>query len=154
MDWLDPKTWELPAALAEHWGKIATGAVAVFGLLGYLLARIRWLRAKFRKPQVLTTQAMHEQATPERPLRFVQIDQQSFWGSARSADQAGNQVCGHWNVTNVSDRDIAILNVRLAGHTAQTALVSTENPVPNRFGMQTFARSNFIPAHRMSQGGD
>lgn len=86
----------------------------------------------------------------ERPLRFVLNDQQSFWGQARSGDQAGTQVTGHWNVTNVSDRDIVILGARLANHAAHMTVVLTEGPA-DRFGRRTFNSRNSIRANRMSQ---
>ena len=146
MDWFDPETWKVPAALAQHWQTIAGAIVVIGGALATVLkwgwAPIRWLAAKFRrKPSPLH----------ERPLRFVLNDQRSFWGQAGSGDQAGTQVYGHWNVTNVSDRDVVILGARLANHSAQTTVVLTKNPVPDRFGVYTFGSRNPILANRMSE---
>src|SRR5258708_16904327 len=152
VDWFDPETWKVPAALAEHWQKIAVAFVAIVGAFGTVLkwggsvlrwglAPIRWLAAKFR-----ATQERAPSPLDERPLRFVLDNQRSFWGPAGSGDQVGTQVAGHWDVTNVSDRDVVILGARLANHSAHTTVVVTKNPVGHTFGSR-----NPIPAHRMSQ---
>jgi len=150
MDWFDPEAWKVLAALAEHWQKIAGAIVAIGGALGIVLkwglAPIRWLAAKFRGPRAC------EPSPDVRPLRFVLNDGHSFWGPAGSGDQAGTQVAGQWDVTNVSDRDVVILGARLANHSAQTTLVATKSPVvSDRFGVRTFGSRNPIPAHRMSE---
>jgi hypothetical protein len=84
MDWLDPETWKVLAALAEHWQKIAVAIVTIGGALGIVLkwglAPIRWLAAKFRAPRA------REPSPDGRPLRFVLNDRQSFWGQASSGD--------------------------------------------------------------------
>jgi len=140
----------VPAALAEHWQKIAVAIVPVAAALGTLLkwgwAPIRWLLAQFRRPVKFGSPSRDE-----RPLRFVLNDQQSFWGPARSGDRAGTQVAGHWHVTNVSDRDVVILGARLANHVAQIANVATESPIADRYGVRTFDSRNAIPANRMSE---
>jgi hypothetical protein len=146
VDWFDPEIWKVPAALAEHWQKIAVAIVAIVGAVGTVLkwglAPIRWLAAKFR--------AIQRQPSPldERPLRFVLDEGRSFWGPARNGDQALTQVAGHWDVTNVSDRDVVILGARLANHSAQTTLVLTKSPVA---GVRTFGSRNPIPANTMSE---
>jgi hypothetical protein len=150
VDWFDPETWKVLAALAEHWQKIAVAIVAIVGALGTLLrwglAPFRWLAAKFR-----ATLARERSPLNERPLRFVLNDQRSFWGQAHNGDQAGTQVNGQWHVTNVSDRDVVILGARLANHSAQTTFVATKSPVGDRVGVHIFDFRNFIPANRMSE---
>jgi hypothetical protein len=37
VDWFDPETWKVPAALAEHWQKIAVAFVAIVGAFGTVL---------------------------------------------------------------------------------------------------------------------
>src|SRR5262249_622356 len=53
-----------------------------------------------------------------RPLRFVQNEQQSFWGPSGSGNKPGTQVAGHWHVTNTSDRNLVLLRVRLDGYSS------------------------------------
>jgi predicted permease len=164
VDWFDPETWKVPAALAEHWQKIAVAIVAIVGALGTVLrwglAPIRWLAAKFRATQAREPSPHNggalrlswELRVPiERPLRFVLNDEQSFWGQARIGDQPGTQVSGRWDVTNVCDRDVVILGARLANHLAQTTVVFTKSPVADRFARHTFGSGNPIPANRMSE---
>jgi hypothetical protein len=150
MDLLDPDTWKVPAALAEHWGKIAAGIVGVAAVFGPLLrwgfAPIKWLWANFR------TRAKSQPSPPdERPLRFVPDGQLSSWGRVSRGNEPGTQVAGHWNVTNVSDRNVVILDARLANHAAEFTLVATESAVADRFGVRLFDSKNPIPAHRMSK---
>jgi hypothetical protein len=143
VDWLDPESWKTLATLAEHWQKIAVAAVAILGALGSLLkwgwAPVRWLLAKFRAPK---SEPSYKE---ERPLRFVFDEQQSFWGPLRRGDRTGTQLAGHWNVTNISDRDIVLLGVRLVNHRAEMAQVLT----PDAAGI--FSSRNPISAHQMSQ---
>src|SRR5262249_54854947 len=75
-----------------------------------------------------------------RPLRFVQYEQQSFWGPSTMGDRQGTHVLGHWQVTNVSDRKVWLLQARLHGHPrpsftqvmiqGKTGLHSKTTPVP------------------------
>jgi hypothetical protein len=71
MDWFDPEIWKVPAALAEHWQKIAGAIVVIGGALGTLLrwglAPIRWLVAKSRR----APPAREFSPPDDRPLRFV-----------------------------------------------------------------------------------
>ena len=45
MDGTDPDTWKAPAALIEHWQKIAAGLVVILGAGGTLL---KWGFTPFR----------------------------------------------------------------------------------------------------------
>jgi hypothetical protein len=60
-------------------------------------------------------------------------------------------VAGHWDVTNVSDRDVVILGARLVDHSAQTTFVATKSPLDNGFGVHTFGSRNPIPGNQMSE---
>jgi hypothetical protein len=119
VDWSDPDTWKLPAALIDYWKTIAVGAVAIAGALGSIfrfgLKPFRWLRSKLRRRSVHWTEG-----GSERPLRFVQDEQSSFWAPApaKAGQDIGNQVSGRWHVTNVSDRNIVLLRARLHGYQA------------------------------------
>jgi TIR domain len=78
----------------------------------------------------------------DRPLRFVQDEQRSFWASG---NEPGTQVAGHWHVTNTSDRDVVLLRVRL-DYSSAISNVTTE-------GMDDdlYSPTNPIPAHRMGR---
>jgi TIR domain len=81
-----------------------------------------------------------------RPLRFVQNEQQSFWGPCKRGNEQGTQVAGHWHVTNTSDRDVVLLHVRLDGHTSTFSNVATEGIEDRLYGS-----THPIPAHRMGR---
>jgi TIR domain len=79
-----------------------------------------------------------------RPLRFVQNEQQSFWAPSKRGDEPGTQVAGHWHVTNTSDQDVVLLRVRLDGHTSAFGNIATEGMTDG-----LFSSTHPIPAHRM-----
>ena len=122
MDWRDPDTWKLPANLIDYWKTILVGGVAIVGavvtIIGWGLKPFGWVWsgiARTVKPSQIS-----------RPLRFVQNEQQSFWGLAKRGDQPGTQVVGHWQVTNTSDRHIWLLRARLHGHPSGYSHVATQ----------------------------
>jgi hypothetical protein len=39
VDWVDPNTWKVPAALIDNWRTILVGAVAIVGAVGSILHR-------------------------------------------------------------------------------------------------------------------
>ena len=71
---------------------------------------LRWLYAK--------VQTGREKRAQTRPLRFVQIERESFWGPTGSGNEEGTQVAGTWHVTNVSHRKVVLLRARIKGHEA------------------------------------
>jgi putative intracellular protease/amidase len=143
MDWLNPDTWKAPADLLEHWQAIAAAIVAIAGAIG---AAFRWgsrpfvkLAAKIRgagKPAA---------AVSERPLRFVQNEQQSFWGPATLGKEQGTQVAGHWTVTNTLHSPIVLLKARLDGYSASHVHVATEGTTGE------YSSRAFIPARSIRQ---
>lgn len=82
-----------------------------------------------------------------RPLRFVQDEQQSFWGPSKRGNEEGTQVVGHWFVTNTSDRSVVLLRVRLDGYPSVSSLVVTEGMRENQLYSSTYP----IHAHRMAR---
>jgi hypothetical protein len=78
----------------------------------------------------------------DRPLRFVQNEQQSFWGPSKRGNELGTQVAGHWHVTNTTDRDVVLLRVRLDGYRSTFSHMATE-------GIRESSSTHPIPAHRM-----
>jgi hypothetical protein len=75
----------------------------------------RWLASKLRR------------AEPERPLRFVIDDDQTFHTPVGSDERTGTHVVGVWDVTNVSNSDFVLLKVRLGDYTSRSARVGVEN---------------------------
>jgi hypothetical protein len=146
VDWFDPDTWKVPAALADHWGKIAGAAVVVAGAVGTFAkwgrAPIRWIWSAAQRTRV-------PRAT--KPLRFVLNEHQSLWSHATNAGQPGTYVHGHWYVTNLTDRDFVLLAVRLEGHNVQFPRVMTQAPKGDQFGVRTFASKNPILAGQLSE---
>ncbi len=119
VDWPDPETWKLPAALVGYAQTIVVGIVAILVALGSVLRwglkPVRWAWSKvtgFRAHRV--GEGPHGVDT--RPLRFVQSEHASFWGPSKKGDAFGTHIQGRWHVTNVSNRDIALLRVRLDGY--------------------------------------
>ena len=142
MDLLDPEFWKLPASLIDYWREIAGGVVVIGGAIGSILrwglkpVRWAWSKLSQRSP------------TPDirRPLRFVQDEQQSFWGPAKNGEEHGTQIAGQWHVTNISDRDVVLLRARLDGHHTLFGHVATEG-LNDRLYSRTFP----IHAHRMAE---
>ena len=135
-----PNPGSLPAALVDYWKTILVGLVAISGAIGTIL------RVGFRP--LRSAWSRIRQATPARslrPLRFVQVEAQSFWGPARRGDEQGTQIAGHWHVTNISDQDVVLLRVRLDGYQSDFGNVATEG-LDERLYSSTFP----VRAHCMA----
>jgi hypothetical protein len=139
---LDPETWKLPAALIDDWKAILVGAVAIIGALGSIfrwgLKPVRWVWSK------LPQRSPHPNVS--RPLRFVQDEQQSFWGPAGRGEEQGTQIAGRWHVTNISDQDVILLKARLDGRQTEFGHVATEGLSDRLYGF-TYP----IHAHRIAR---
>ena len=142
MDWLNPETWKPFAALADYWKSIV-GAAVVIG--GALLAFLRWGRSSLS--WAMSKIGGGWRTTRERPLRFVLREHQSAWSPCANGDQQGTLVHGHWDVTNISNRNVVILRARLKNRDAKYTHVLTLDPDERR----TFGSRNPIPAHRISE---
>jgi hypothetical protein len=131
VDWLDPKTWEASAALAEHWQKIAVAGVAILGAAGSLvrwgLAPFRWAWSKIRTKRAV--------ATTNRPLRFVSDEPRCMWTEEFDPlrDCRVTHVGGYWHVSNVSSRNVFLLKVRLKGYEASFSAAATRDPKGTTF---------------------
>jgi hypothetical protein len=157
MDSLDPELWKRIAAVASSWHAILTSIVFGVGLVGAAIKWgprwARWVASKFwsAKNSPAESPPPAERSSPaESPLRFVIDEQRSFWGPVKSGDLPGTQVFGNWHVTNVSDRDIVLLNVRLENYGAKHLRVSTKEADPEA-GTATFDSRNPCRAGRMSE---
>jgi hypothetical protein len=98
---------------------IATIGGAIGTIFGWFRTPIRWLRSLFKKKE----------------LSFVQNNLFCRWSVTKLNEQSEpvTLVTGRWRVTNNSDRDVKIVNVRLskyAGH--QSAQLSMQNPEDER----------------------
>jgi len=121
VDWLSPETWTLPATLFGLWGKVASGAAAMAGLLGLIWTGIKkgwapfsWLLRRWR---------LHKQKPS--PLAFVANDNQSRISRAQAGERVGSHAVAHFHVTNVSDYDVVLLKARLVGISHEYSGVST-----------------------------
>src|ERR1700683_2852830 len=141
MDLFDPQTWKLPAALIDYWKTILVGAIAILSALGSVL---KWGLVPLRRAWSKLPQRSHQ--PDRRPLRFVQDEQQSFWGPARNGQQDGTQVSGGWHVTNMSDRNVVLLRARLEGHDTIFGHVATEG-----LRDRLYAQMTPIPAEHMGR---
>jgi hypothetical protein len=133
VNWTDPDTWKLLAT-------ILGSAVAILAALGTLL---RW----GLKPFQWTWSKIARQVRPPniRP-RFVQNERRSFWGPAKSGDEPGTEVAGRWHVTNMSDRDVVLLRVRLDGYPSDlNHFVATEG------SGGLYSPMHSVPAHQMAK---
>jgi hypothetical protein len=101
IDLTDPDTWKLPATLIDYWKTILVGAVTILGALGTIfrwgLKPFRWALRKVKNHPDKNRQ----DEVPKDALRFVQNEQQSFWGPAQWGKEMATQVRGHWHVTNI-----------------------------------------------------
>src|SRR5579864_3305291 len=131
MDWLDPAKWKILADLIEHWKTIAGGTVVILGALGTMLGwfakPIRWLIAKFRR----TPSA---DAKGDRPLRFVAEDRAMVCNALGPDGKMGTVMRGMWHVTNVADKSIILLKVRLDKLDAEWTSVGTKHYRGDAFG--------------------
>jgi len=152
MDWIDPETWKLPAALVEYWKTVLVGAVAIVGAVGTILRwglkPIRWAWSKMvEKVRRRPAAESGSQTTAEtRPLRFVEEERRCFWTRAQKGTSEGTQVAGHWHVTNTTESNIVLLKARLDGHQADFTNVVTRDPKGQVFGSR-----HPILARRMSE---
>ena len=119
----------------NHWVTIILTIAAVGGAIasiyGWVRAPIRWLRS--RKKKVLS---------------FAQNDVFCFWTVGKLDDQSEpvTLVSGRWRVTNSSDRDVKITNVRLSKYVHQSARLAMRNPEDER---NIFVYGNFpIATHQ------
>lgn len=145
MDWTDPNTWKLPAALIDYWRTILVGLVAIggslFSIFKWGVARpVGWVRSRLRQPKPVSNQ---ESA---RSVYFVQTEQRSFWGPSGLGQRQGTQVSGHWHVTNMSDRNVVLLRARLDGYVHSHQHVGTSG-----FRDRTYPPIMPIPAGKMAQ---
>ena len=103
-----------------HWGAILTAIVAIgtpiVAILGWFKPLLRWWRSRFEK----------------KLLSFAQNDVFCFWGLGKINDQSVTLVTGRWRVTNNSDRDVKITNVRLSKYVHQSARFGMRNPEDER----------------------
>jgi len=151
VDWFDPDTWKLSASLIDYWKTIVGGAIVI---LGGVATFVRWGLKPFRWAGSKIAQT-RKPARIDRPLRFVQNEQQSFWHPARRVDQPGTQVAGRWHVTNTSDQNIFLLSARLDGHASPADYVVVEghdgmhsqrNPVPAQHMVSMSAHFMLFPS--------
>lgn len=148
----------------EWWKSVLLGAVAVIGaivtLTGWGRSAGRWAYDKLLRRSVHhETTASHANPSPgggSRPLRFVLDDHQSFWHLGGVKGEPATQICGHWHVTNVTERNVVILKARVVGHDAYQAHVTTgpskphgmwssKNPIPKRSKSEVSADFFFRP---------
>jgi hypothetical protein len=99
------------------------------------------------KPSQIAARSPLAQPDGNRPLRFVQNEQQSFWAPCSRGQDPGTQVAGHWHVTNTTDRNIVLLRVRLDGHLSVFSNVLTEGMREDRL----YSSTHPIPAHQMGR---
>jgi len=105
----------------NHWVTILLTIAAVGGaiatIIGWFRAPIRWWRSRKRKV-------------------FC------FWSVGKLSDQTEpvTLVSGRWRVTNSSDRDVKITNVRLSNYVHQSFRLAMRNPEDER---NIFVYGNF-----------
>ena len=117
----------------NHWVTILLTIAAVGGaiatIFGWLRAPVRWWRSRKKKA-----------------LSFAQNDLFCFWCVGKLSDQSVTLVSGRWRVTNSSDRDFKITNVRLSKYVHQSARLAMRNPEDER---NIFVYGNFpIATHQ------
>lgn len=128
MNLIDPDTWKPVAALVEDWRVILVGMVALVSAVGsafrWGLKPFRWALSKVKNHPDKNLQ----DEVPKDALRFVQNEQQSFWGPAQHGKEVGTQVHGHWHVTNIAkDWNFVLLHARLVGHDHKHEVVFTSD---------------------------
>ena len=126
MNLIDPETWKPVAALVEDWRVILVGIAAIISAVGgafrWGLKPSRWTFSRVKNHPNKRPQ----DEVPKDALRFVQNEQQSFWGPTQHGKEVGTQIHGHWHVTNiVKDWNFVLLHARLAGHDHKNEVVFT-----------------------------
>jgi hypothetical protein len=139
VDLRDPETWKPIAALADYWKSIVSAAAVLVGTIGAILTwgrkPLSWMRSK------VPARTVDEKG----PIRFVLNEQQSFW----STNVQNTQVSGHWHVTNISERSVTLLAVRMPNlPQPQFSRVSTQ---ALRTIERTFELANPIPPGQMTE---
>jgi hypothetical protein len=103
----------------NHWVTIlltiATVGGAIVTIYGWVRTPIRWWRS--RKKKVLS---------------FALNDLFCFWSVSKLNDQSVTLVSSRWRVTNNSDRDVRITNVRLSKYAHQSSRLGMRNPEDER----------------------
>jgi hypothetical protein len=119
----------------NHWVTILLTIAAVGGaiatIIGWFRAPIRWWLSRKKKA-----------------LSFAQNDLFCFWSVGKLSDQSEpvTLVSGRWRLTNSSDRDVKITNVRLSKYVHQSARLAMRNPEDER---NIFVYGNFpIATHQ------
>ncbi len=153
MDFTDPETWKSATALLDSWKGLLTAGLGLLTVIGSIWGAVSgWfrkayllLRSKIRLARPLA--AAHPEA---RPLRFVQDARQSIWSScgkpSKDGPTEGTQVVGEWHVTNLTDRNVVLLKVRLEGYEAADANAFTQG-----LRERVYARITAIPAGSMGR---
>jgi hypothetical protein len=72
-------------------------------------ALLRWVTEKVWLPRLGAEPAANQLPS----LRFVQHEQESFWAPATRNRGPGTELSGHWQVTNLTQRNIVVVNARL-----------------------------------------
>ena len=119
MDWFDPDT-------LTHWQAILAAIVAIGTPIGAILA---WFKPLLRWFQSRTKSEAQQNGSS---LSFVSKDLQCQWGGARSNNQSGTFISGHWNVTNNSESDVVVLKARLSKYESRFVQVLTRHPNDER----------------------
>ena len=107
--------------MIHHWVTILLAIAAVGGaigtIFGWFRAPIRWWRSRKKKV-----------------LRFAQNDVFCFWtvGKLNEQSEPVTLVSSRWRVTNNSNRDVRITNVRLSKYAHQSARLGMRNPEDER----------------------
>lgn len=168
MDWTNPDSWKLPAALIDYWKTIIGGLVVIAGGLATILKlgsqpfRWAWSKIAPKRSQPSTAVAAESSHVGTRPLRFVVQDRQTFCGPARRGQEPGTQLAGHWHVTNVSGASLVLLKARVYGHHAEFSDVATRHSRSDMFssrypvlpGRMTEVGANFMFFPRIHTEGE
>ncbi len=145
MGWPDLNSLNTFAAYVGDWKTILAGIVVILTsvgtLLKYGLAPFRWIWVKVKSART------PKDAVPKNALRFVQTEQESFWGPAGFGKEIGTQVRGHWHVTNLTkDWNFVLLKVKIRGHDHRHAHVFTSG-----YRDRTYSAFTPIVAGKMAQ---
>jgi hypothetical protein len=127
-EWFSHETWKSVADFVSDWKTITTSIVgvgaAVATFLGWFATLFRWLASKFCRAKPVAPSVA---PIIDGRLRFVVDDDSTFHTPVGSDEKTGTHVIGFWDVTNVSDKDVVLLKVRLRGYTSRTASIAVQN---------------------------